>query len=106
MADLQSRVAEMTRHLVGGPVRSAVVVLDWHGHGSGAAAAGIARHDTGAPMRVQTQWHIASVAKPMTAVLIFQAAEAGLLGREGIDARLIDTGTFAPETCRRLARKD
>jgi D-alanyl-D-alanine carboxypeptidase len=106
MADLQTHLTEMMRRLIGGPIRSAVVALDWRGHGSVAAAAGTARHDTGAPMRVETQWHIASVAKPMTAVLIFQAAEEGLLGRDGIDARLIDTGALSPDICRRLARKD
>jgi len=106
MADLQSRVADITGRLVGGPVRSAVVAIDWRGHGSFAAAAGVARHDTGAPMRVESQFHIASVAKPMTSALIFQASEEGLLGREGIDARLIDTGALPPEICRRLACKD
>ncbi len=106
MPDLQTRVTEMTRRLIGGPARSAVVAIDVRGHGSAAAAAGSARHDTGAPMRIATQFHIASVAKPMTAVLIFQAAEEGLLGRAGIDARLIDTGALPPDICRRLARKD
>jgi len=106
MSDLQTRLTDLTRRLVGGPVHSAVVAVDWRGHGAAAAAAGVARHDSGSPMRVETQFHIASVAKPMTAALIFQAAEEGLLGREGIDARLIDTGVFPLEICRRLARID
>ena len=106
MSDLQTRLTDLTRRLVGGPVRSAVVAVEWRRRGSAGAAAGIARHDSGAPMRVDTQFHIASVAKPMTAALIFQAAEEGLLSREGIDARLIDTGVFPPEICRRLARID
>jgi D-alanyl-D-alanine carboxypeptidase len=105
--ELKRRLAELTQRLLGrgsgeARVRSAVVAVEWRGHGSGAAAAGTARHDTGAPMRPESQFHIASVAKPMTAVLIFQAVEEGLLGHAGIDARLIDTEVFPPEICHRL----
>jgi D-alanyl-D-alanine carboxypeptidase len=111
MTDLQARVATLTQELLAlgsgdEAVKSAVVAIEWAGHGTAAAAAGTARADTGAPMRVESQFHIASVAKPMTAALLFQAAEQGLLGREGIDARLIDTGVFAPEICRRLHNID
>ncbi len=111
MTDLQARVAELTQGLLAlgsgdEAVKSGVVAIEWDGHGAAAAAAGVARADTGTPMRTETQFHIASVAKPMTAALIFQAAEQGLLGAEGIDARLIDTGVFAPEICRRLHNID
>jgi D-alanyl-D-alanine carboxypeptidase len=104
LADLQTRVAELTQHLIDTDVRSAVVAVEWRGHGSAAAAAGIARHDTGAPMRADSQFHIASVAKPMTAALVFQASEDGLLGGAGIDAHLIDTGVLPADICRRLHR--
>ena len=111
MNGLDGRVGELTRGLLAlgsgdEAVKSAVVAIEWAGHGSAAAASGVACADSGAPMRVETQFHIASVAKPMTAALIFQAAEQGLLGTEGIDARLIDTGVFAPEICRRLHNID
>jgi hypothetical protein len=51
---------------------------------------------------------LATVCAPSTATaaLIFQAAEEGLLGRVGIDARLIDTGALPPDSCRRLHRID
>jgi hypothetical protein len=61
VTDLQTRVGELTRGLITAEVRSAVVAVDWRGRGSAAAAAGVARQDTGALMRVQSQFHIASV---------------------------------------------
>ena len=67
-----------------------------------AAAAGRMRDDSDRPMQVDTQFHIASVVKPMTAALIFQAAEQGRLGPAGIDARLIDTGPLPPHLVRAL----
>jgi D-alanyl-D-alanine carboxypeptidase len=108
MTDLQACVAGLTQGLLARDeaIRNAVVCIDWAGHGTAAAAAGVARADTGAPMRVESQFHIASVAKPMTAALIFQAVEQGLLGAQGIDARLIDTGVFSPAICRRLHNID
>ena len=107
MNDLQSRVSQMTQALLTlgngeDQVKSAVVAIDWDGHEPVAAAAGVSRADTGAPMRVETQFHIASVGKPMTAALIFQAVEEGKLGPKGLDTRLIDTGVLPPEICRRL----
>ncbi len=104
---LQDRIESHTRAQLADPgVRSAVVAVDWPGHAAAAAAAGIARADTGAPMRVDTQFHIASVGKPMTAALIFQAVEANKLGAAGVDARLIDTGALPPDICRRLHQID
>lgn len=67
-----------------------------------AAAAGRMREDSDKPMGVHTQFHIASVVKPMTAALIFQAAEQGKLGSAGIDAKLIDTGVLPPHIVRAL----
>ena len=67
-------------------------------------AVGEARADTGAAMTAETPFHAASVAKTMTAVLILQVAERGLLGKDGIDSRLADTGAFEPAIIDRLHR--
>ena len=67
-------------------------------------AVGEARADTGAAMTVETPFHVASIAKTMTAVLILQAAEGGLLGKDGIDIRLADTGVLEPAIIDRLHR--
>jgi D-alanyl-D-alanine carboxypeptidase len=105
---LQSLVAAQTAALMqlgsgDEAIRNAVVVVDHPGLGlHAAAAAGQLRADSPAPMRPDSQFHIASVVKPMTAALIFQAVEAGLLGPAGIDTRLVDTGLLPPAICRRL----
>lgn len=86
-------------------VRNAVVVVDNPTRGlHAAAAAGRMRADSELAMEVDTQFHIASVVKPMTAVLIFQAVEAGLLGASGIDTPLIDTGVLPAHIVHRLHR--
>jgi len=105
--DLQVRLDRLTADLLAigagdERVHSAVVAVDWPGHGRAAAAAGIARQDSGAPMRVDTQFHIASVGKPMTAALILQAAEEGRLGPAGVDTPLIETGVLPADEVRRL----
>lgn len=85
------------------PIHNAVAVVEHPGRGlRAAAAAGRMRDDSDAPMAIGTQFHIASVVKPMTATLIFQAAEDGLIGPAGIDTKLIDTGVLAPYLVRRL----
>ena len=61
MTDLPTRVTELTQGLLAlgsgdDAVKSAVVDVAWDGHGHAAAAAGLARADTGAPMRTQTQF--------------------------------------------------
>jgi D-alanyl-D-alanine carboxypeptidase len=107
-AQLQESVARLTRDLLGlgtaqEPIHNAVVVVEHPGLGLRAAAAAVRMRDDGdTPMGVDTQFHIASIVKPMTAALIFQAAEDGLLGPAGIDARLIDTGVLPPWVVRRL----
>ena len=111
MSVLQDRLARLTERLIvpgesEDAVRSAVVAIEWAGRGHAAAAAGIARADSQAPMRTETQFHIASVGKPMTAALIFQAVEEGKLGAEGVDARLIDTGVLPRDVVRRLQVMD
>ncbi len=105
---LQDTVARLTQGLLSmgsaaEPIHNAVVVVENPTLGLRAAAAvGRIRDDGDAPMGVETQFHIASVVKPMTAALIFQAAETGKLGSAGIDARLIDTGVLPPWAVRRL----
>ena len=110
MSHLQHQIESLTQGLIqpDGPdhVRSAVVAVDWIGHGHATAAAGIARADSTAPMRPDTQFHIASVGKPMTAALIVRAVEANKLGADGVDTRLIDTGALPPDICRHLHRID
>jgi D-alanyl-D-alanine carboxypeptidase len=85
------------------PIHNAVVVIENPARGLRAAtAAGRMRDDSDRPMQVDTQFHIASIVKPMTAALIFQAAEQGKLGPAGIDTRLVDTGILPPHLVRRL----
>jgi D-alanyl-D-alanine carboxypeptidase len=59
-----------------------------------------ARADT--LMTTGHQFHIASVAKPMTATLILQLAEEGLLGDRGLDSNLAELGIFDDEIVDRL----
>lgn len=84
-------------------IHNAVVVVENPALGLRAeAAAGRMRDNSDKPMGIHTQFHIASVVKPMTAALIFQAAEQGKLGAAGIDTRLIDTGVLPPHIVRAL----
>lgn len=84
-------------------IHNAVVVVENPALGlRAAAAAGTMRDDSDRAMVVDTQFHIASIVKPMTAALIFQAAETGRLGAAGIDTRLIDTGVLPPHIVRAL----
>ncbi|MBL8553993.1 MAG: beta-lactamase family protein [Phenylobacterium sp.] len=52
--------------------------------------AGEARADRAGPMRADTGFHVASVGKAMTATLLLQAVEAGLLGPQGVDRSVAD----------------
>lgn len=65
-------------------------------------AVGRARADSDAPMTPQHQFHIASVAKPMTATLILQLLEDGRLGAKGLDSNLAELGVFDDEIVQRL----
>jgi len=60
-------------------------------------AAGTARVDTGEPMTTAHQFAIASVAKTMIAVLVYQLWEEGALGPGGLDATLGELGVLPPE---------
>jgi D-alanyl-D-alanine carboxypeptidase len=57
-------------------------------------AIGCAYANADTPMTTAHQFHIASVAKPMTAILILQALEEGRLGTRGLDANLLELGVF------------
>jgi D-alanyl-D-alanine carboxypeptidase len=47
-------------------------------------------------MRADDRFHLASIAKTMTAALVLQLAEEGAFGKEGLDATLVSTGTLTP----------
>ena len=72
--------------------------IDFHYEG----AAGIARVDSGEAMTPDRQFFIASVGKPMTAVVIYQLAEEGAFGAQGVDATLASLGVFQPEALTEL----
>ncbi len=81
--------------------RSAVIGVQVPRHGfEHAAAAGIARADTGRPARVDDRFHVASVGKMFTAVLVARAATAGLFGPAGIDTALADIAAAPAELVR------
>ena len=70
------------------------------------AAVGQARVDSDAPMTPAHQFHLASVAKTMTAVLLLQLWEEGALGPNGLDATLLELGLFDPAIVDRLHKID
>jgi D-alanyl-D-alanine carboxypeptidase len=55
---------------------------------------GAARADSDAPMTPDHQFHIASIGKTMTAAIILQLWEEGLLGDEGLDLPLAELGAL------------
>jgi D-alanyl-D-alanine carboxypeptidase len=59
-----------------------------------------ANNDT--PMTSDHKFHIASVAKPMTATLILQLFEEGALGPKGLDSNLAELGVFDEDIVKRL----
>lgn len=86
-------------------IRNAVVqVCDPKGETLFEAVHGLARPD--APMTVSHRFHLASVAKTMTATLLLQLAEEGAFGAKGIDAAYAGFGVFSPDIMARLHRRD
>lgn len=65
-------------------------------------AAGVAREDTGEAMTPNHRFHTASVSKSMTALLVVQLAEEGILGPEGVDARYVEFEVFPDDIQERL----
>lgn len=60
----------------------------------------------GQPMGPDDRYHLASIGKTFTAVLLLQLAEEGRLGPQGVDTRLADTGALPAEVMERLLRVD
>lgn len=56
----------------------------------------------GRAMLVGDRFHLASIAKTMTAAVVLQLAEEGSFGRHGIDATLASTGVFSDPVMARL----
>jgi D-alanyl-D-alanine carboxypeptidase len=67
-----------------------------------AAAVGKANADLDAPMTPDHQFHLASVAKTMTAALLLQLWEEGALGPSGLDTTLAELALFDDEIVERL----
>jgi len=63
---------------------------------------GTARDDSDAPIRPGHQFHIASIGKTMTATIILQLWEEGLLGNAGLDVRLTELNALPEEAIRKL----
>jgi CubicO group peptidase (beta-lactamase class C family) len=76
--------------------------VDFHYKG----ASGIGRIDTGEPMTPDRQFFIASVDKAMIAVVIYQMAEEGAFGAQGVDAKLASLGIFPPDAMAAIHRID
>ena len=71
-----------------------------------ATAVGTANAGSDAPMTVGHHFHLASVAKVMTATLILQLWEEGRFGPKGLDVPLSDLGVFDPAVLDKLLLKD
>ncbi len=69
-------------------------------------AVGRAYANSEAAMTTGHQFHIASVAKPMTATLILQLLEEGALGSKGLDSNLAELAVFDDEIVDRLHMMD
>lgn len=96
---------EQLRKLHEGPGRvvNPLIRLE-HGDGSllWEAARGSARADRSEPLTPAHRFHVASIAKTMTAALIMRHAERGAFGARGIDARLVDLEVLPPSELARL----
>jgi D-alanyl-D-alanine carboxypeptidase len=60
----------------------------------------------GRSMASADRFHLASIAKTMTAAVLLQLAEEGAFGTAGIDATLASTGTLPPKVIDRLLQID
>lgn len=88
---LQDRLDELVGTLPGSPagVHGAAVRVEVPRVGfAHAAAAGVARADTGEPMTADRRFHVASVGKIVTATLVLRAVEDGRVGPSGLDTTL------------------
>lgn len=89
---LRSRLGSIAEHAVARDgARSTVLHLVVPRAGfDHAVAAGVARADSMQSATVYDRFHVASVGKMFTAVLVARAAGAGLFGPAGLDARITD----------------
>lgn len=71
----------------------------------GEGAAGTARADGADALTPAHRFHIASIAKTMTAVLVLRQFERGAFGSSGLDARLADLGVLPDGVIARLSRR-
>jgi D-alanyl-D-alanine carboxypeptidase len=102
---LDAILNDFVRDANGEVYRNAAIQITMPGY-THTGAAGVARDDTGEPMTVDHQFVIASVGKPMTAVVIYQLWEEGKLGPNGLDATLAELGVFPPEVIEELHQID
>ncbi|MEO1240911.1 MAG: serine hydrolase domain-containing protein [Pseudomonadota bacterium] len=69
-----------------------------------AIVAGVTRPGTNNPATINSPFHIASITKPMTAVIILRMAERGAFGPAGIDTTLSSLGILSTDDINRLHR--
>jgi D-alanyl-D-alanine carboxypeptidase len=92
---LDQALAESVLDEQGNIYRNAVIAIDAPKQNfTYSGAAGVARADTEEAMTVDHQFHIASMGKSMTAVIILQLWEEGMLGEHGLDATLEELEAF------------
>jgi D-alanyl-D-alanine carboxypeptidase len=86
----------------GDPPHGAVIRLEAPTLGfAGSVVAGVATA-AGEPLTPDHPFHVASIGKLFTAVLVLQLSETGALGAAGVDARLADLGVLEPALLDRL----
>jgi D-alanyl-D-alanine carboxypeptidase len=93
---LRAQAAHPTRPIV--RIERANGTLLWEG------ASGQARADEGGDLTPQHRFHVASIAKTMTAALVLRRLESGVFGPAGLDARLVDLDVLPGRQVERLSR--
>lgn len=93
---LRTQAAHPTQPIV--RIELADGTLLWEG------ASGQARADAAGGLTPQHRFHVASIAKTMTAALVLRRSERGAFGAAGLDARLADFDVLADRDVARLSR--
>jgi D-alanyl-D-alanine carboxypeptidase len=93
---LRTQAAHPMRPIV--RIERADGTLLWEG------ASGQARADEVGDLTPQHRFHVASIAKTMTAALVLRRLESGAFGRAGLDARLVDLDVLPGREVERLSR--
>ncbi len=97
-AEIDALLLTSTLDAQGNPYRNALLAIDAPTAGFRyASAAGIYRADSLEPMTAERQFNTASVAKAMTAVIIYQLAEEGAFGEKGVEAGLAELNLLPGE---------